>query len=47
MNTWATCDKDYRETGNVRLRVLRYDGDTGKFYQPESWSGWIPVDGKY
>ncbi|WP_433400204.1 hypothetical protein [Streptomyces sp. CA-146814] len=47
VNTWATCDKDYRETGNVRLRVLRYDGDTGKFYQPESWSGWIPVDGKY
>ncbi|MEV1044928.1 hypothetical protein [Streptomyces sp. NPDC049916] len=45
VNTWATCDKDYRETGNVRLRVLRYDGDTGKFYQPESWSGWIPVDG--
>ncbi|WP_112490996.1 hypothetical protein [Streptomyces bacillaris] len=47
VNTWATCDKDYRETGNVRMRVLRYDGDTGKFYQPESWSGWIPVDGKY
>ncbi|MFE9458210.1 hypothetical protein [Streptomyces californicus] len=47
VNTWATCNKDYRETGNVRLRVLRYDGDTGKFYQPESWSGWIPVDGKY
>lgn len=47
VNTWATCDKDYRESGNVRLRVLRYDGDTGKFYQPESWSGWIPVDGKY
>jgi hypothetical protein len=47
VNTWATCNKDYRETGNVRLRVLRYDGDTGKFYQPEAWSGWIPVDGKY
>ncbi|MEU3833466.1 hypothetical protein [Streptomyces microflavus] len=47
VNTWATCNKDYRETGNVRLRVFRYDGDTGKFYQPESWSGWIPVDGKY
>ncbi|MFJ4969568.1 hypothetical protein [Streptomyces sp. NPDC088755] len=47
VNTWATCDKDYREAGNVRLRVLRYDGDTGKFYQPETWSGWIPVDGKY
>ncbi|MGW7094381.1 hypothetical protein [Streptomyces sp. NPDC054874] len=47
VNTWATCNKDYRETGNVRLRVLRYDGDTGKFYQPEAWSGWIPVDGKF
>ncbi|MFB8105372.1 MULTISPECIES: hypothetical protein [Streptomyces] len=47
VNTWATCDKDYRESGNVRLRVLRYDGDTGKFYQPESWSGWVPVDGKF
>ncbi|WP_103534308.1 hypothetical protein [Streptomyces sp. SM11] len=47
VNTWATCNKDYRETGNVRLRVLRYDGDTGKFYQPEAWSGWIPVDGEY
>ncbi|MFF8499186.1 hypothetical protein ACF07L_00830 [Streptomyces anulatus] len=45
--TWATCNKDYREAGDVRLRVLRYDGDTGKFYQPETWSGWIPVDGKY
>ncbi|MFK0146399.1 hypothetical protein ACIQUZ_15090 [Streptomyces griseus] len=47
VNTWATCDKDYRESGNVRLRALRYDGDTGKFYQPEGWSGWIPVDGRY
>ncbi|MFD4021205.1 hypothetical protein [Streptomyces sp. SH5] len=47
VNTWATCNKDYRESGNVRLRILRYDGDTGKFYQPEAWSGWIPVDGKY
>ncbi|MFI1222216.1 MULTISPECIES: hypothetical protein [unclassified Streptomyces] len=47
VNTWATCNKDYRENGKVRLRVLRYDGDTGKFYQPETWSGWIPVDGKY
>ncbi|MBQ1105613.1 hypothetical protein ACH4MN_14655 [Streptomyces anulatus] len=46
-DTWATCNKDYREGGDVRLRVLRYDGDTGKFYQPETWSGWIPVDGKY
>ncbi|WP_405437651.1 hypothetical protein [Streptomyces anulatus] len=46
-NTWATCNKNYREGGDVRLRVLRYDGDTGKFYQPETWSGWIPVDGKY
>ncbi|MFB6670467.1 hypothetical protein [Streptomyces parvus] len=47
VNTWATCNKDYRESGNVRLRILRYDGDTGKFYQPETWSGWIPVDGKF
>ncbi|OKJ57945.1 hypothetical protein [Streptomyces sp. CB02115] len=47
VDTWATCNKDYREGGDVRLRVLRYDGDTGKFYQPETWSGWIPVDGKY
>ncbi|MFD4341537.1 hypothetical protein ACFWPP_30695 [Streptomyces anulatus] len=47
VDTWATCNKDYRENGDVRLRVLRYDGDTGKFYQPETWSGWIPVDGKY
>ncbi|MFF1738057.1 hypothetical protein [Streptomyces sp. NPDC058247] len=45
--TWATCNKDYSEDGNVRLQVLRYDGDTGKFYQPEAWSGWIPVDGQY
>lgn len=44
---WATCKKDYREGGNVQLRVLRYDGDTGKFYQPEAWSGWIPVDGQF
>ncbi|MFE9695664.1 hypothetical protein [Streptomyces sp. NPDC006270] len=47
VDTWATCNKNYGEGGNVRLRVLRYDGDTGKFYQPETWSGWIPVDGKY
>ncbi|MFH8989335.1 hypothetical protein [Streptomyces sp. NPDC017940] len=46
-DTWATCDKDYREDGNVRLRALRYNGDNGKFYQPETWSGWIPVDGQY
>ncbi|QDQ09516.1 hypothetical protein [Streptomyces spectabilis] len=46
-DTWATCNKDYRENGNVRLRILRYNGDNGKFYQPESWSGWIPVDGRY
>lgn len=46
-HTWAICKKDYRETGNVRLRILRYDGDTKKFYQPESWSGWIPVDGQF
>ncbi|MFD5700548.1 hypothetical protein [Streptomyces lasiicapitis] len=47
VGTWATCNKDYSEDGDVRLRVLRYDGDTGKFYQPQAWSGWIPVDGQY
>ncbi|MFJ4903435.1 hypothetical protein [Streptomyces sp. NPDC088727] len=47
VNTWATCKKDYWEDGDVRLQVLRYDGDTGKFYEPENWSGWIPVDGQY
>ncbi|EGJ73803.1 hypothetical protein STTU_1014 [Streptomyces sp. Tu6071] len=47
VNTWATCNKDYSEKGNVRLQVWRYDGDTGKFYQPEAWSSWIPVDGQY
>lgn len=46
VDTWATCNKDYWEKGNVQLRVLRYDSDTGKFYQPEDWSGWIPVDGQ-
>ncbi|WP_393057564.1 hypothetical protein [Streptomyces sp. LN549] len=45
--TWATCKKDYWEDGDVQLRVLRYDGDTGKFYQPEAWSGWIPADGQF
>ncbi|CAM5726440.1 hypothetical protein SBADM41S_09116 [Streptomyces badius] len=34
VNTWATCNKDYRESGNVRLRILRYDGDTGKLTSP-------------
>lgn len=47
VSTWATCNKDYREDGKVRLRVMRYNAETGKFYQPESWSGWIPVDGQY
>ncbi|WP_405651092.1 hypothetical protein [Streptomyces sp. RK9] len=46
-DTWATCNKDYSENGKVRLRVMRYDGGNGKFYQPETWSGWIPVDGQY
>lgn len=45
--SWATCNKDYWEKGDVQLRVLRYDGDTDTFYQPEAWSGWIPVDGQY
>ncbi|MEW2347521.1 hypothetical protein AB0904_07600 [Streptomyces sp. NPDC006684] len=47
VNTWVTCNKDYREDGNVRLQVWRYDSGTGKFYQPEAWSSWIPVDGQY
>lgn len=46
-DTWATCNKDYSENGKVRLRVMRYDGGNGKFYLPETWSGWIPVDGQY
>ncbi|WP_327713538.1 hypothetical protein OG912_25135 [Streptomyces sp. NBC_00464] len=45
--SWATCKKDYWEEGDVQLRALRYDGDTGKFYQPEARSGWIPVDGQF
>nr|WP_301251540.1 hypothetical protein [Streptomyces somaliensis] len=45
-NTWVKCDKDYDESGNVRLRALRYDGDTGRYYQPEAYSGWLPVDGR-
>ncbi|MFJ8694255.1 hypothetical protein [Streptomyces roseolilacinus] len=44
-NRWVKCDKDYAESGSVRLRALRYDGDTGKYYQPEAYSGWLPVDG--
>ncbi|URM88781.1 hypothetical protein LUW75_00700 [Streptomyces sp. MRC013] len=44
-NRWVKCDKDYDESGSVRLRALRYDGDTGKYYQPEAYSGWLPVDG--
>ncbi|MDT9686649.1 hypothetical protein RND61_31985 [Streptomyces sp. TRM76323] len=44
-NRWVKCDKDYAESGNVRLRALRYDGDTGKYYQPEAYSRWLPVDG--
>lgn len=42
---WVTCDKDYAESGNIRLRALRYDGDTGKYDQPEAYSGWLPVGG--
>ncbi len=47
VNTWATCKKNYWEDGDVRLQALRYDRNTGKFYEPENWSGWIPVDGQY
>ncbi len=44
---WVKCDYDYWEKGNVQLRALRYDSGTGKFYVPDAWSDWIPVDGKY
>ncbi|MFJ3594522.1 hypothetical protein ACIQUY_34590 [Streptomyces sp. NPDC090231] len=44
--TSGRCDKDYWESGDVRLQVLRYDYDTKNFYQPEAWSGWLPVDGQ-
>ncbi|GAA4933429.1 hypothetical protein ACFPM3_04510 [Streptomyces coeruleoprunus] len=46
-NRWVSCDKDYAESGNIRLRALRYDGDTGKFYLPDAYSGWLPVDGSW
>lgn len=42
---WVYCDKDYAEDGKIRLRALRYDGDTGKYYQPEAYSGWLSVNG--
>ncbi|MFI6642686.1 hypothetical protein [Streptomyces sp. NPDC050504] len=42
---WVYCDKDYAEDGKVRLRALRYDGDTGKYYQPQAYSAWLSVDG--
>ncbi|MDT0420296.1 MULTISPECIES: hypothetical protein [Streptomyces] len=45
--TWGTCNKDYREDGNVKLQVLRYDSDTDSFWEPRAYSGWIPVDGAY
>ncbi|WP_324607912.1 hypothetical protein [Streptomyces sp. Tu6071] len=45
-NTWVKCNKNYREDGNVYLKVLRYDKPTGKYYQPEAKSSWIPVDGQ-
>ncbi|SCE68253.1 hypothetical protein GA0115257_101147 [Streptomyces sp. LcepLS] len=44
---WVKCDYDYWEKGNIQLRALRYDSGTGKFYVPDAWSDWIPVDGKY
>lgn len=46
-NHWVTCDYDYWEKGDIRLRALRYDSGTQRFYVPEAWSAWIPVDGKY
>ncbi|MCP9956268.1 hypothetical protein [Streptomyces sudanensis] len=45
-NRWVKCAKDYDESGRVRLRALRYDGDTGRYHQPEAYSGWLPVDGR-
>ncbi|MFE7627265.1 hypothetical protein [Streptomyces sp. NPDC057509] len=46
VGTMATCKYDYWEKGNVQLLVMRYDGDTGTFYQPQARSSWLPVDGK-
>lgn len=46
-NHWVKCDFDYSEKGNVQLRAFRYDTDTDKFYVPEAYSDWIPVNGKY
>ncbi|MET8554112.1 hypothetical protein ABZV64_03965 [Streptomyces sp. NPDC004959] len=47
VNHWVRCDYDYWEKGNIQLRALRYDSGTQKFYVPDAWSDWLPVDGKY
>ncbi|WP_199781380.1 hypothetical protein [Streptomyces sp. SPB074] len=47
VNHWVKCDYDYWEKGNIQLRALRYDSGTAKFYVPDAWSDWLPVDGKY
>lgn len=47
VNHWVKCDFNYSEKGNIQLRAFRYDSGTGKFYVPETYSDWIPVDGKY
>ncbi|WP_431034267.1 hypothetical protein ACQYWQ_11540 [Streptomyces sp. P6-2-1] len=47
VNHWVKCDYDYWEKGNIQLRALRYDSGTAKFYVPDAWSDWLPVDGKF
>ncbi|MER5652699.1 hypothetical protein ACIRRT_39885 [Streptomyces sp. NPDC102256] len=44
--SWGSCNKDYREDGDVRLTVLRYDMQDKKWYQPQATSDWVPVDGQ-
>ncbi|WP_306292943.1 hypothetical protein [Streptomyces tsukubensis] len=44
--TWGTCNKNYKETGNVKLQVATYEKPTGRYFQPLAYSGWIPVDGQ-
>ncbi|CAM5711140.1 hypothetical protein SALBM135S_01633 [Streptomyces alboniger] len=45
-DSWGYCNKDYKEKGNVRLKVLRYDSKTKDWYQPIAQSDLIPVDGQ-
>ncbi|MFE9252226.1 hypothetical protein [Streptomyces sp. NPDC007088] len=47
VNHWVKCDFDYSEKGRVQLRAFRYDTDTDKFYVPEAYSDWLPVNGRY